>query len=65
MATLKFTYDGLLLDSKCYDHSLLVIGFTYEQKANCISIDGGSTINILPLKTINNLRIPTNELSHS
>ena len=39
--------------------------YTREQKINRILIDGGSAVNILPLRTLKRLEIPTDELANS
>ncbi|KAL0286808.1 UNVERIFIED_CONTAM: hypothetical protein Sangu_2720500 [Sesamum angustifolium] len=61
MSTITFTDEDLLLGSKPYNHPL----FVREQKVNRILIDGGSAVNILPLRILKELEIPIDELSNS
>ncbi|KAI3453509.1 hypothetical protein Pfo_010172 [Paulownia fortunei] len=44
---------------------LFIIGYTHEQKVNRILIDGGSAVNILPLRTLKKLGIFMDELENS
>ncbi|KAL0368501.1 UNVERIFIED_CONTAM: hypothetical protein Scaly_1069000 [Sesamum calycinum] len=54
--------EDLLIGSKPHNHPLFMAGYAGEQKVNRIFIDGGSTINILPLRTLKELGIPMDEL---
>ncbi|KAL0302096.1 UNVERIFIED_CONTAM: hypothetical protein Sangu_2501200 [Sesamum angustifolium] len=65
MSTITFTDDDLLLGSKPHNRPLFVAGYVREQKVNRILIDGGSTVNILPLRILKELEIPIDELSNS
>ncbi|KAL0410996.1 UNVERIFIED_CONTAM: hypothetical protein Slati_3689300 [Sesamum latifolium] len=65
MSTITFTDDDLILGSKPHNHSLFVAGYVREQKVNRILIDGGSAVNIIPLRILKELRIPIDELSNS
>ena len=49
---LIFTDEDLLLGSKPHNRPLYVSGYAREQKIDCILIDGGSAVNILPKMTI-------------
>ncbi|KAK4390373.1 Transposon Ty3-G Gag-Pol polyprotein [Sesamum angolense] len=55
----------LLLGSKPNNRHLFVAGYVREQKVNRILIDGGSAVNILPLRILKELGIPIDELSNS
>ncbi|KAK4389721.1 hypothetical protein Sango_2309100 [Sesamum angolense] len=65
MSTITFTNEDLLLGSKPHNHPLFVAGYVREQKVNRILIDGGSTVNILPLQILKELGILIDELSNS
>ncbi|KAL0358237.1 UNVERIFIED_CONTAM: hypothetical protein Scaly_1509400 [Sesamum calycinum] len=65
MSTITFTDEDLLLGSKPHNHPLFVAGYVREQKVNRILIDGGSAVNILPLRILKELEIPVDELSNS
>ncbi|KAL0395320.1 UNVERIFIED_CONTAM: hypothetical protein Slati_4498200 [Sesamum latifolium] len=65
MSTITFTDEDLLLGSKPYNRPLFVVGYVREQKVNRILIDGGSAVNILPLRILKELGIPIDELSNS
>ncbi|KAL0291098.1 UNVERIFIED_CONTAM: hypothetical protein Sradi_7034200, partial [Sesamum radiatum] len=65
MSTITFTDEDLLLGSKPYNRPLFVAGYVREQKVNRILIDGGSTVNILPLQVLKKVEIPVDELSNS
>ncbi|XP_023925929.2 uncharacterized protein LOC112037349 [Quercus suber] len=62
---LTFTDEDLLLGSKPHNRPLYVSGYTREQKIDCILIDGGSAVNILPKMTMRRLGLTMEELSHS
>ncbi|KAL0297869.1 UNVERIFIED_CONTAM: hypothetical protein Sangu_3175500 [Sesamum angustifolium] len=65
MSTITFTDEDLLLGSKPHNRPLFVAGYVREQKVNRILIDGGSVINILPLRILKELEIPIDELSNT
>ncbi|KAL0413001.1 UNVERIFIED_CONTAM: hypothetical protein Sradi_1501800 [Sesamum radiatum] len=65
MSTITFTDEDLLLGSKPHNRPLFVAGYVREQKVNRILIDGGSAVNILPLRILKKLEIPIDELSNS
>ncbi|KAL0401550.1 UNVERIFIED_CONTAM: hypothetical protein Slati_4184900 [Sesamum latifolium] len=65
MSTITFTDEDLLLGSKPHNRPLFVAGYVREQKVNRILIDGGSAVNILPLRILKELGIPIDELSNS
>ena len=52
---ITFTYDDLLLGSKPHNRPLFVTGYIREQKVKRILIDGGSSVNIMPKSTMNEL----------
>ncbi|KAL0457875.1 UNVERIFIED_CONTAM: hypothetical protein Slati_0414700 [Sesamum latifolium] len=56
MSTITFTDEDLLLGSKPHNHPLFVAGYVREQKVNRILIDGGSAVNILPLRILKELK---------
>ncbi|CAA0811839.1 Unknown protein, partial [Striga hermonthica] len=64
-AAVTFTDEDLMLGSKPHNRPLFVTGYTREKKVNRILIDGGSTVNILSLRTLKELEVPTDELSNS
>ncbi|KAK4409606.1 hypothetical protein Sango_0033600 [Sesamum angolense] len=65
MSTITFTDEDLLLGSKPHNRPLFIAGYVREQKVNRILIDGGSAVNILPLRILKELEIPIDELSNS
>ena len=56
-STTTSTDDDRLLGSKIHNRPLFVTGYIREQRVNRILIDGGSAVNILPLKILNELGI--------
>ncbi|KAL0294903.1 UNVERIFIED_CONTAM: hypothetical protein Sradi_6862400 [Sesamum radiatum] len=65
MFTITSIDEDLLLGSKPHNRPLFVAGYVREQKVNRILIDGGSRVNILPLRIFKELEIPIDELSNS
>ncbi|KAL0394684.1 UNVERIFIED_CONTAM: putative protein K02A2.6 [Sesamum latifolium] len=65
MSTITFTDEDLLLGSKPHNRPLFVVGYVREQKVSRILIDGGSAVNILPLRILKELGIPIDEHSNS
>ncbi|XP_071932994.1 uncharacterized protein [Coffea arabica] len=65
VTSITFTSEDLLLGSTPHNRPLFVTGYAKEQKVNRMLIDGGSAVNILPLKTLKELGIPVDELSNS
>ncbi|XP_071939172.1 uncharacterized protein [Coffea arabica] len=65
VTSIIFTSEDLLLGSTPHNRPLFVTGYANEQKVNRILIDGGSEVNILPLKTLKELGILVDELSNS
>jgi hypothetical protein len=56
---ISFNDEDLLYESKLHNHFFFFIkGYIVKKMANCILVDDGSAINILPLKTKKELRIP-------
>ena len=62
---ITFTNTDLLLGYKPYNHPLFVAGYIKEIKVKSILVDGGSTVNIMPKSTMNELEITVEELSKS
>ncbi|KAL0455857.1 UNVERIFIED_CONTAM: hypothetical protein Slati_0924900 [Sesamum latifolium] len=65
MSVMTFTDEDLLLDSKSHNKPLFVTCYAREQKVNRILIDGGSAVNILPLRIMKELGISMDELTNS
>jgi hypothetical protein len=65
LTAMVFTDEDLMLGSQPHNRPLFVTGYLHEQRINRILVDGGSAVNILPLRTLRELEIPTNELSNS
>ncbi|KAL0416787.1 UNVERIFIED_CONTAM: hypothetical protein Slati_3510600 [Sesamum latifolium] len=65
MSTITFTDEDLLLGSKPHNPPLFVARYAHELKVNRILIDGGSAVNILPLRTLKEMGVPMDELSNS
>ncbi|KAM1310699.1 hypothetical protein ACFX2H_007222 [Malus domestica] len=63
--TIHFTDEDLLLGSKLHNRHLFVSGYIREHKVNCMIVDGGSTINIMPKLTMTTIGIKVDELSLS
>ena len=62
---ISFDDEDLLLGSTPHNRPLFVVGYSREQRVNRILIDDGSAVNILPLNTMKELRVPLDELSQS
>ncbi|KAL4651247.1 hypothetical protein ACB092_01G145500 [Castanea dentata] len=61
-SSIIFTDDDRLLGPKIHNRPLFVTGYIREQRVNRILIDGGSAVNILPLKILKELGISLDEL---
>jgi hypothetical protein len=59
---ISFNDEDLLLGSKLHNQLLFIKGYVDEKMVNCILVDDGSAVNILPLKTMKELGIPMDEL---
>ena len=59
MVKIKFSDDDLLFGDTLHNRPLLMVGFALEKRVNKILVDGGSGINILPIRTMKELGIPT------
>jgi hypothetical protein len=59
---ISFNDEDLLLGSKLHSRPLFIKGYVDEKMVNCILVDDGSTVNILPIKTMKELEIPIDEL---
>jgi len=59
---ISFNDEDLLLGSELHNRSLFIKGYVDGKMVNHIFVDDGSTVNILPLKTMKELRIPMDEL---
>ena len=62
---LTFTNEDWLLGSKLQNRPLYVFGYAREQKIDCILINEGLAVNILPKMTMRRLGLTIEELSHS
>ncbi|KAM2170707.1 hypothetical protein ACFX1R_035875 [Malus domestica] len=62
---INFTDEDLLLGSKPHNRPLFVSGYVKEHKVNCMLVDGGSAINIMPKSTMATIGIKVDELSLS
>lgn len=60
-----YTNDDLLLGDTLHNHPLYLIGYMCDERVNQILVDGGSSVNIFPVRTVKELGIPMNELSES
>ncbi|XP_070035559.1 uncharacterized protein [Nicotiana tomentosiformis] len=60
-----FTNDDLLLGDTLYNRPLYLVGYMRDERVNRIFVDGGSSVNILPIRTVKELGIPMNELLKS
>ena len=65
VASIIFNDEDRLLGSMIYNCHLFVTVYIQEQLVNHILVDGGSAINILPLKVLKDLGISLHELSHN
>lgn len=65
MSTMMFSDEDLLLGSRPRNRPLFVTCYACEPKIKKILIDGGSAVNILPLHTLKEFGISTNELQTS
>ena len=52
MAKITFFDDDLLFGDTFCNHPLFMVGFASEKKVNRILVDGGSGINISPIRTM-------------
>ncbi|XP_059316492.1 uncharacterized protein LOC132067311 [Lycium ferocissimum] len=62
---ITFTDDDLLLGETLHNRPLYMVGYALEKRINRILIDDGSGVNILPIRTMKELGITTEELSES
>ncbi|XP_070040883.1 uncharacterized protein [Nicotiana tomentosiformis] len=60
-----FTNDDLLLGDTLHNRPLYLVGYMCYERVNRILVDEGSSVNILPIRTMKELGIPMNELSES
>ncbi|KAH0636032.1 hypothetical protein KY290_036427 [Solanum tuberosum] len=65
MAKIAFSDDDLLFGDTFHNRHLFMVGFAREKKVNRILVDGGSGINILPIRTMKELGISTTDLTDS
>ncbi|KAH0727913.1 hypothetical protein KY290_003618 [Solanum tuberosum] len=63
MAKITFSNDDLLFGNTFHNCPLFMVGFAREKRVNRILVDGGSGINILPIRTIKGLGISTADLT--
>ncbi|XP_049394584.1 uncharacterized protein LOC125858841 [Solanum stenotomum] len=62
---ITFTDNDLLFGETLHNRPLYMVGYVREKKINRILIDEGSGVNILPIHTLKELGITTEELSES
>ena len=60
-----FSEDDLLFGDTFHNHLLFMVGFAHEKRVNRILVDGGSGINTLRIRIIEELGISTTDLSDS
>ncbi|XP_070015817.1 uncharacterized protein [Nicotiana sylvestris] len=48
-----------------HNRPLYLVGYIRDERVNQILVDGGSSVNILPIRTVKELGIPMSELSES
>ncbi|GAA0159809.1 hypothetical protein LIER_16507 [Lithospermum erythrorhizon] len=60
-----FTDEDMLLGDADHNRPLYVSGFACEERVGRILIDGGSAVNLIPLKTLKQLGIAVEDLLHS
>ncbi|KAH0651599.1 hypothetical protein KY290_032502 [Solanum tuberosum] len=65
MAKITFSDDDLLFGYTFHNRPLFMVGFAREKRVNRILVDGGSGINILPIRTMKELGISTADLTDS
>lgn len=65
MATITFTDEDLQLGSHPHNRPLYVMGHVREHKVRRILIDCGSIVKIMPIHTMRQIGISTDEQSHS
>ncbi|KAH0754816.1 hypothetical protein KY290_025086 [Solanum tuberosum] len=65
MAKITFSDDDLLFDDTFHNRPLFMVGFAREKRVNRILVDGGSGINILPIRTMKELGISTTDLTEN
>ncbi|XP_073137360.1 uncharacterized protein [Henckelia pumila] len=64
-ATSAFTDEDLPFGFDFHNWPLFITGYSRERKVNRILIDEGSAVNIMPLRTMKELNIATEELANS
>ncbi|KAH0712097.1 hypothetical protein KY289_008056 [Solanum tuberosum] len=65
MAKITLSDDDLLFGDTFHNCPLFMVGFACEKRVNRILVDGGSGINILPIRTMKELGISTEDLTDS
>ena len=63
MAKISFSDDDLLFGDTFHNHPLFMIDFARGKRVNRILVNGGSGINILPIRTMKELGISTADLT--
>ncbi|KAH6831489.1 hypothetical protein C2S53_010419 [Perilla frutescens var. hirtella] len=63
ISAITFTDEDLQLGSDPHNRPLFMSGYACEKLINRILIDGGSAVNILPLRTLKELEFPMEDLS--
>lgn len=65
MSNITFSDKNLLLGSTPHNRPLFIAGYAREQRINRMLLDGGSVVNILPLRAMKELSVTMEELSPS
>lgn len=65
MAKITFFDSDLILGDPPHNRPLFMVGFAREKKVNRILVDGGSGVNIIPIRTMKELGIATANLTES
>ena len=64
-ADITFSTEDMLLDRKKHNRPLYLTGYIGETRLPRVQIDPGSAINVMPLRALAYLGIPTSRLSHT
>lgn len=65
MATITFINEDLQLGSHPHNRPLYVTGYMLEHKIRGILLDCGSVVNLMPIRTMRQIGISTDELAHN
>ena len=64
-ADITFSTEDMLQDRKKHNRPLYLTGYIGETRLPRVQIDPGSAINVMPLRALAYLGIPTSRLSHT